>query len=108
MPSPSWTSSGAACVIGCRACVGETESSAQAARATTASAAEVKRRAFMVELRLSVPDPRGASDRVVRWRSTLRSVGTQSRRATLQSVVPVSYTHLRAHETPEHLVCRLL
>src|SRR5678816_4008428 len=22
-------------------------------------------------------------------------------------VVPVSYTHLRAHETPEHLVCRL-
>src|SRR5678816_4687055 len=22
------------------------------------------------------------------------------------SVVPVSYTHLRAHETPEHLVCR--
>eukprot|EP00658_Telonema_sp_P-2_P061470 TRINITY_DN50172_c0_g1_i2.p1 TRINITY_DN50172_c0_g1~~TRINITY_DN50172_c0_g1_i2.p1 ORF type:complete len:389 (+),score=81.02 TRINITY_DN50172_c0_g1_i2:39-1205(+) len=26
----------------------------------------------------------------------------------LPSVVPVSYTHLRAHETPEHLVCRLL
>eukprot|EP00658_Telonema_sp_P-2_P015565 TRINITY_DN16001_c0_g1_i2.p1 TRINITY_DN16001_c0_g1~~TRINITY_DN16001_c0_g1_i2.p1 ORF type:complete len:132 (-),score=20.76 TRINITY_DN16001_c0_g1_i2:31-426(-) len=24
------------------------------------------------------------------------------------SVRPVSYTHLRAHETPEHLVCRLL
>src|SRR5678816_4842648 len=24
------------------------------------------------------------------------------------SVIPVSYTHLRAHETPEHLVCRLL
>eukprot|EP00658_Telonema_sp_P-2_P073150 TRINITY_DN62199_c0_g1_i1.p1 TRINITY_DN62199_c0_g1~~TRINITY_DN62199_c0_g1_i1.p1 ORF type:complete len:123 (+),score=26.48 TRINITY_DN62199_c0_g1_i1:94-462(+) len=23
-------------------------------------------------------------------------------------VNPVSYTHLRAHETPEHLVCRLL
>ena len=23
-------------------------------------------------------------------------------------VMPVSYTHLRAHETPEHLVCRLL
>ena len=21
---------------------------------------------------------------------------------------PVSYTHIRAHETPEHLVCRLL
>src|SRR5678815_2603764 len=24
------------------------------------------------------------------------------------NVAPVSYTHLRAHETPEHLVCRLL
>eukprot|EP00658_Telonema_sp_P-2_P033180 TRINITY_DN2440_c0_g1_i8.p2 TRINITY_DN2440_c0_g1~~TRINITY_DN2440_c0_g1_i8.p2 ORF type:complete len:126 (-),score=15.79 TRINITY_DN2440_c0_g1_i8:69-446(-) len=24
------------------------------------------------------------------------------------SFTPVSYTHLRAHETPEHLVCRLL
>src|SRR5678815_5151740 len=24
------------------------------------------------------------------------------------SMIPVSYTHLRAHETPEHLVCRLL
>src|SRR5678815_5061163 len=24
------------------------------------------------------------------------------------SITPVSYTHLRAHETPEHLVCRLL
>src|SRR5678815_907736 len=23
-------------------------------------------------------------------------------------IVAVSYTHLRAHETPEHLVCRLL
>ena len=25
-----------------------------------------------------------------------------------QGLVAVSYTHLRAHETPEHLVCRLL
>src|SRR5678815_2349252 len=24
------------------------------------------------------------------------------------TIFPVSYTHLRAHETPEHLVCRLL
>eukprot|EP00658_Telonema_sp_P-2_P055545 TRINITY_DN44148_c0_g1_i1.p1 TRINITY_DN44148_c0_g1~~TRINITY_DN44148_c0_g1_i1.p1 ORF type:complete len:138 (+),score=12.32 TRINITY_DN44148_c0_g1_i1:338-751(+) len=24
------------------------------------------------------------------------------------ALIPVSYTHLRAHETPEHLVCRLL
>ena len=26
----------------------------------------------------------------------------------LSDIRPVSYTHLRAHETPEHLVCRLL
>eukprot|EP00658_Telonema_sp_P-2_P021452 TRINITY_DN18541_c0_g1_i1.p1 TRINITY_DN18541_c0_g1~~TRINITY_DN18541_c0_g1_i1.p1 ORF type:complete len:260 (+),score=86.05 TRINITY_DN18541_c0_g1_i1:155-934(+) len=26
----------------------------------------------------------------------------------IRTVGPVSYTHLRAHETPEHLVCRLL
>src|SRR5674536_36660 len=26
----------------------------------------------------------------------------------LPVITPVSYTHLRAHETPEHLVCRLL
>eukprot|EP00658_Telonema_sp_P-2_P070393 TRINITY_DN59919_c0_g1_i2.p1 TRINITY_DN59919_c0_g1~~TRINITY_DN59919_c0_g1_i2.p1 ORF type:complete len:869 (+),score=257.20 TRINITY_DN59919_c0_g1_i2:79-2685(+) len=26
----------------------------------------------------------------------------------LRTFIPVSYTHLRAHETPEHLVCRLL
>src|SRR5678816_3058802 len=28
-----------------------------------------------------------------------------SRTADLITTVPVSYTHLRAHETPEHLVC---
>src|SRR5678815_2942341 len=27
---------------------------------------------------------------------------------TMLYITPVSYTHLRAHETPEHLVCRLL
>src|SRR5678815_4698566 len=36
---------------------------------------------------------------VCRW------VVHRSRRPRLK---PVSYTHLRAHETPEHLVCRLL
>src|SRR5678815_5858036 len=29
-------------------------------------------------------------------------------RARYRRDAPVSYTHLRAHETPEHLVCRLL
>ena len=28
--------------------------------------------------------------------------------ADRKAMEPVSYTHLRAHETPEHLVCRLL
>eukprot|EP00658_Telonema_sp_P-2_P004665 TRINITY_DN11727_c0_g1_i1.p1 TRINITY_DN11727_c0_g1~~TRINITY_DN11727_c0_g1_i1.p1 ORF type:complete len:143 (+),score=31.85 TRINITY_DN11727_c0_g1_i1:95-523(+) len=28
--------------------------------------------------------------------------------APYSALIPVSYTHLRAHETPEHLVCRLL
>ena len=28
--------------------------------------------------------------------------------ALIHACSPVSYTHLRAHETPEHLVCRLL
>src|SRR5678816_3310377 len=27
---------------------------------------------------------------------------------TYRAIIAVSYTHLRAHETPEHLVCRLL
>src|SRR5678815_3568817 len=27
--------------------------------------------------------------------------------SALGNLTPVSYTHLRAHETPEHLVCRL-
>src|SRR5674536_296395 len=31
----------------------------------------------------------------------------QPHQAGGQGGVPVSYTHLRAHETPEHLVCRL-
>ena len=28
--------------------------------------------------------------------------------ALMSAGIPVSYTHLRAHETPEHIVCRLL
>src|SRR5674536_380670 len=31
-----------------------------------------------------------------------------SGRVKIGHLQPVSYTHLRAHETPEHLVCRLL
>ena len=39
----------------------------------------------------------------------LKQVDGKSLRATqFQRLRTVSYTHLRAHETPEHLVCRLL
>src|SRR5678815_114045 len=31
-----------------------------------------------------------------------------SRNLSIQRSTTVSYTHLRAHETPEHIVCRLL
>ena len=37
-----------------------------------------------------------------------RSLGNPFENVWADSSKPVSYTHLRAHETPEHLVCRLL
>eukprot|EP00658_Telonema_sp_P-2_P067169 TRINITY_DN56105_c0_g1_i1.p1 TRINITY_DN56105_c0_g1~~TRINITY_DN56105_c0_g1_i1.p1 ORF type:complete len:137 (-),score=53.58 TRINITY_DN56105_c0_g1_i1:105-515(-) len=37
-----------------------------------------------------------------------RGEGKKRKKKKKQEVKPVSYTHLRAHETPEHLVCRLL
>src|SRR5678815_1847719 len=36
------------------------------------------------------------------------AIGRMVAAGKLSSMIPVSYTHLRAHETPEHLVCRLL
>src|SRR5678816_3996225 len=51
--------------------------------------------------------PSGASPRATSTKAAL----TFSARATCASTLvhtPVPYTHLRAHETPEHLVCRLL
>src|SRR5678815_3118173 len=44
-----------------------------------------------------------SADDAVRTHQPYRSNGLQQ---MLRH--PVSYTHLRAHETPEHLVCRLL
>src|SRR5678815_1353355 len=38
----------------------------------------------------------------------LKKLVALMRRPLAPHVVSVSYTHLRAHETPEHLVCRLL
>src|SRR5678815_4526350 len=51
--------------------------------------------------------------KVVLLRGVLRKVieldaGRKRRVPNELPITPVSYTHLRAHETPEHLVCRLL
>src|SRR5678816_4023846 len=40
--------------------------------------------------------------------SFLRTSATPDRITYIDTPGAVSYTHLRAHETPEHLVCRLL
>src|SRR5678815_4137924 len=40
-------------------------------------------------------------------RDTDRIMDTLNTAGVKQIDHPVSYTHLRAHETPEHLVCRL-
>eukprot|EP00658_Telonema_sp_P-2_P061457 TRINITY_DN50157_c0_g1_i2.p1 TRINITY_DN50157_c0_g1~~TRINITY_DN50157_c0_g1_i2.p1 ORF type:complete len:234 (+),score=69.44 TRINITY_DN50157_c0_g1_i2:168-869(+) len=45
------------------------------------------------------------------WRSFPQAVASKrlgDLGGEIQQFVAVSYTHLRAHETPEHLVCRLL
>eukprot|EP00658_Telonema_sp_P-2_P019565 TRINITY_DN17723_c0_g1_i6.p1 TRINITY_DN17723_c0_g1~~TRINITY_DN17723_c0_g1_i6.p1 ORF type:complete len:135 (+),score=40.66 TRINITY_DN17723_c0_g1_i6:108-512(+) len=36
------------------------------------------------------------------------TIDQDKRPSAEECLTPVSYTHLRAHETPEHLVCRLL
>src|SRR5674536_366774 len=38
----------------------------------------------------------------------IRAPGGGRKKSLDKDPTPVSYTHLRAHETPEHLVCRLL
>ena len=48
-----------------------------------------------------------ASTHITQSRALVYTRNMQHTRAEV-SVVPVSYTHLRAHETREDLVCRLL
>ena len=52
----------------------------------------------------------GAHSAVARrdYDSTHLTAGEAEDLEVLERVDAVSYTHLRAHETPEHLVCRLL
>src|SRR5678815_5960607 len=61
------------------------------------------------------PQTEGAAGRTKRQRRGGRGERSCHGRTAGGAVVassgqygPVSYTHLRAHETPEHLVCRLL
>src|SRR5665254_14365 len=58
------------------------------------------------------PGPRPRQrDRAARAHRAQRDHVQPDRRALMSDEIeraPVSYTHLRAHETPEHLVCRLL
>src|SRR5678816_4457955 len=52
-----------------------------------------------------------ADDPIDRTRSlyeVVDAVVASVRAGRVRNVLPVSYTHLRAHETPEHFVCRLL
>src|SRR5678816_4802129 len=52
----------------------------------------------------------GVPFRQVPFHSLTFGPSAPSRRSTTRTFIStaVSYTHLRAHETPEHLVCRLL
>src|SRR5678815_4664518 len=54
-----------------------------------------------------VPTTKYATTRVAGWtvRVNRELLTTQSELGS-NALAPVSYTHLRAHETPEHLVCR--
>src|SRR5664280_3156914 len=55
---------------------------------------------------LSQRQERPASEGMCPWRPSNSSAHARS--STLEATPPVSYTHLRAHETVLDLVCRLL
>src|SRR5678816_2820247 len=49
-----------------------------------------------------------AEQMIAAWGKAAATSAFGIMRASLDHIRAVSYTHLRAHETPEHLVCRLL
>ena len=56
-------------------------------------------------------DVSGMTIDAVNWENDRIHIHQQKTKVALElplSPIAVSYTHLRAHETPEHLVCRLL
>src|SRR5678816_4618489 len=64
----------------------------------------------MVRVRIRLArsgDSRALADLRYRFR-TETEPAAETKQRFLRRCASVSYTHLRAHETPEHLVCRLL
>src|SRR5678815_6186489 len=60
--------------------------------------------------RILSPDVRkySSATRLCSCVEKIETISLGSNSWTNSSALAVSYTHLRAHETPEHLVCRLL
>src|SRR5678810_1322900 len=55
---------------------------------------------------ISIKSPKGSYDN--NFLSNYTTININDAIARIQGVGPVSYTHLRAHETGRNLVCRLL
>src|SRR5678816_4956195 len=90
---------------------GTRRQSARAPRRQTTPAGNARRRAVSISALalppLRVEGAQGEEEGKGRHRDVVDDVlGVDD--ALPESVHAVSYTHLRAHETPEHLVCRLL
>eukprot|EP00658_Telonema_sp_P-2_P055886 TRINITY_DN4440_c0_g1_i3.p1 TRINITY_DN4440_c0_g1~~TRINITY_DN4440_c0_g1_i3.p1 ORF type:complete len:484 (-),score=94.24 TRINITY_DN4440_c0_g1_i3:97-1548(-) len=90
---------------------GTSTSAASSPRTTTATNNSPKLRNSLSSTTISAafsdPEQQDAKSIAIRMTKTLlpHALGKEQQRG---SVSAVSYTHLRAHETPEHLVCRLL
>ena len=65
-------------------------------------------KADTVDAHRTVPPTGEAVRRLQVVLTPYRDAAGRDHEARVVHLTPVSYTHLRAHETPEHLVCRLL
>src|SRR5678815_4656891 len=65
---------------------------------------------MVLRVRIDRPGPAARAEESVSVQDCANVSRDLSAMLDVDDVVPtaVSYTHLRAHETPEHLVCRLL
>src|SRR5674536_390943 len=70
---------------------------------TLAPAARPRNSATLTIERIRTPESATVARRFMSFNAL-----SGSSKALAHASMPVSYTHLRAHETPEHLVCRLL